>query len=225
MMRRWVTFMAITVLLSACAQRPLSMREQGALTGAALGAGTGALIGSATGKTGTGAAIGAGVGLLTGAIVGGAIEANRGEPPYTSAAPTQPPPTAMGQPTHQAGYPSPYQTSYPSPYQSSSPSPYQTANAPSTADPTIGQFVNGTRWRLEVFVDGNPEALEPSSAIRLNPQEARQHNLDLGPHRVIAQAYVETQFGTRMVGKYDRTIQVDPRGTGWTLRFGENDFR
>lgn len=216
-MRRWLIFIALTALLSACAQRPLSMREQGALTGAALGAGTGALIGSATGKTGTGAAIGAGVGLLTGAIVGGAIEANRGEPPYAAAVPAQPQPTAMGQPTHQAGYPSPYQTSYPS--------PYQTANVPSTPDPTIGQFVNGTRWRIEVFVDGNPEALESSSAILLNPQEARQHNLDLGPHRVIARAYADTQFGTRMVGKYDRTIQVDPRGTGWTLRFGEGDFR
>jgi hypothetical protein len=86
-------------------------------------------------------------------------------------------------------------------------------------------LVNGTRWRIEVFVDGNPEALESSSAIPLNPQEARQHNLDLGPHRVIARAYMDTQFGTRMVGKYDRTIQVDPRGNGWTLRFGENDFR
>ena len=207
-MRRWLTFIAIPVLLSACAQRPLSIREQGALTGAALGAGTGALIGSATGKAGTGAAIGAGVGLLTGAIVGGAIEANRGETPYTGAVPPQPQPTAAGQPSHQAGYPSPYQAG---------PSP--------SADPTVGQFMNGTRWRVEVFVDGNPEALESSSAILLNPQEARQHNLDLGPHRVIARAYVETQFGTRMVGKYDRTIQVDPRGNGWTLRFGENDFR
>lgn len=200
-MRRWLNLIALAVLLSACAQRPLSPREQGALTGAALGAGTGALIGSATGKAGTGAAIGAGVGLLTGAIVGGAIESHRGETPYPSGVPAQPQPTAPGQPSYQVGHPSP------------------------TTDPTVGQFVNGTRWRIEVFVDGNPDALESSSAILLNPQESRQHNLDLGPHRVIARAYVDTQFGTRMVGKYDRTIQVDPRGNGWTLRFGENDFR
>jgi hypothetical protein len=42
---------------------------------------------------------------------------------------------------------------------------------------------------------------------------------------VVAKALVDTQFGTRTVGRYDRTIQVDPRGSGWTLRFTEADFR
>lgn len=202
-MRSFISLIAALALLSACAQRPLSTREQGAVTGAALGAGTGALIGSATGNAGTGAAIGAGLGLLSGAIVGGAIENQRGEtagpPPVAS-----PRPSAATQPVQ----------------------PQATVDTPTTVtvDPTRGQFVNGTRWRLKVFVDANPKAVEAASAIVLNPQQTRQYNLDLGPHRVIAQAYVDTQFGTRTVGQYERTIQVDARGSGWSLRFTEADF-
>ncbi len=89
----------------------------------------------------------------------------------------------------------------------------------------MGQFVNGTRWRLEVFIDADSQAVQNGGGIVLNPQEARQHSLDLGAHRVIARAYVDTQFGKRPVGRYDRTIQIDPRGNGWTLRFTEADFR
>ncbi|MFQ5882415.1 MAG: glycine zipper domain-containing protein [Candidatus Methylomirabilales bacterium] len=207
-MRSFISFFAIIGLLTACAQRPLSTREQGALTGAALGAGTGALIGSATGKAGTGAAIGAGIGLLGGAIVGGAMENQRGETAYppTAPAPRSPQPGVSTQPVQpQASVATP---------------------TTSTVDPTVGQFVNGTRWRLKVFVDADPKAVETASAIVLNPQESRRHNLDLGRrHRIIAQASVDTQFGTRTVGQYDRTIQVDPRGRGWTLRFNEADFR
>lgn len=201
-MRKFIAFIAAVTLLSACAsQRPLSTREQGAVTGAALGAGTGAIIGSATGKAGTGAAIGAGLGLLTGAVVGGAIENQRGETAYPPAAPP-----GGSAPTTQP------QTGYPTP-------------TTVTADPTAGQFVNATRWRLEVIVDADPQALQSTSSLQLNPQESRQHSLDLGPHRVIATAMVDTQFGPRTVGRYDRTIQVDPRGSGWTLRFTEDSFR
>jgi osmotically inducible lipoprotein OsmB len=198
-MRKFTIVIAAVALLSACAQRPLTTQEKGAVTGAAIGAGAGALIGSATGKAGTGAAIGAGVGLLTGAIVGGAVENERA----------------------QAGYPPP------SPAVTPPPQPQASASTPAapTVDPTAGQFVNSTRWRLEIFVDSDPQATQSASVVLLNPQEARQFYLDLGPHRVIAQATVDTQFGTRTVGRYDRTIQVDPRGSGWTLRFTESDFR
>jgi hypothetical protein len=92
-------------------------------------------------------------------------------------------------------------------------------------DPTSGQFLNSTRWRLEVFVDTDPQVTPSGTPILLNPQESRQYSLDLGPHRVTARALVDTQFGPRTVGRYDRTIQVDPRGSGWTLRFTESDFR
>ncbi|MFQ5804445.1 MAG: glycine zipper domain-containing protein [Candidatus Methylomirabilales bacterium] len=204
-MRNFISLIAVLALLSACAQRPLSTREQGAVTGTALGAGTGAIIGSATGNAGTGAAIGAGLGLLTGAIVGGAIENQREERTY--------PPPAVGSTQSSA-------STLPGPSQARVATP-----TTATANPTVGQFVNGTRWRIKVFVDADSKAVEAASATVLNPQEARQHNLDLGSHRIIAQAYVDTQFGTRTVGRYERTIQVDPRGSGWTLRFTEADFR
>ncbi len=205
-MRSFISLIAVVALLSACAHRPLSTREQGALTGAGLGAATGAIIGGATGgSAGTGAAIGAGLGLLTGAIVGGAIENQGGE--------TANPPAVAGAP--QAGTAT-------QPFQSQARVATPTTV---TVDPTRGQFVNGTRWRLEVFVDADSTAVQSARGITLNPQETRQHNLDLGSHRVIARAYVDTQLGTRTVGRYDRTIQVDPRGSGWSLRFNEADFR
>jgi hypothetical protein len=199
-MRRLTVVIATVALLTACAQRPLTTQEKGAVTGAALGAGTGAIIGGATGSAGTGAAIGAGLGLLTGAIIGGAIENERGE---AAPAPTPRPVASTPAPT-QAGYP--------------------TATGP-TIDPTAGQFLNSTRWRLEIFVDADPQGTPGGTPILLSPQESRQYSLDLGPHRVVAKALVDTQFGTRTVGRYDRTIQVDPRGSGWTLRFTEADFR
>ena len=204
-MRSFISLIAALALISACAQRPLSTREQGAVTGAALGAGTGALIGSATGNAGTGAAIGAGLGLLTGAIVGGAIQNQRGERAYPPPAARSPQAAAVTQPVQ----------------------PQATVATPTTAtvDPTRGQFVNGTRWRLAVFVDANGTAVQNGGGITLNPQETRQYNLDLGSHRVVARAFVDTQLGTRTVGRYDRTIQVDPRGSGWNLRFNEADFR
>ncbi len=90
--------------------------------------------------------------------------------------------------------------------------------------PTTGQFVNGTRWRIEVFVDADTHALQSIPGIMLNPRETREHSLDFAPHRVTAWAYVDTQFGTRTVGWYDRTILVDPSATEWTLRFIEADF-
>ncbi len=204
-MRKVVSLIAIVVLLSACAQRPLSTREQGALTGAGLGAATGAIIGGATGgNAGTGAAIGAGLGLLSGAIIGGAIENQRGE--------TATPPPAGGSFNRGAAP------------QSVQPQGGITTPTTITADPTRGQFVNGTRWRLEVFVDSDPVTLQNARGVTLNPQETREHSLDFGAHRVIARAYVDTQFGTRTVGRYDRTLKVDPRGSGWTLRFTEGDF-
>ncbi len=203
-MRKLTVVIAAVALLGACAQRPLTTQERGAVTGAALGAGTGAIIGSATGSAGTGAAIGAGLGLLTGAIIGGAIENERAQ-----AAPLPPAPPVASTP-----YPAPTQPQ----------AGYPTAAAP-TVDPTSGQLLNGTRWRLEVFVDADPQVTPSGTAILLNPQESRQYSLDLGPHRVVARALVDTQFGTRTVGHYDRTIQVDPRGSGWALRFTEADFR
>lgn len=90
-------------------------------------------------------------------------------------------------------------------------------------DPTRGELVNDTPWTVQVYVDaaGTPD---PSPLV-LRPREVRPLSLDVGPHRILALAYVETQFGTRLAGKFDRTVHLDPRGTGWFLRFTELDFR
>ena len=210
-MRKLLSLVAALALLSACANRPLTSQEQGALTGAALGAAAGSLIAAGTGGNSVaGAAAGMGLGALTGAMVGGAMENKRAEADNTTASPD---PTATTPPE---------------------PMPAAEAEQPTagtfnpnaaTIDPTEGKFVNGTRWRVEIFVDTNPQDLESAASILLNPQESHPQNLDLGPHRITARAYVDTQFGTRTVGQYDRTVQVDPRGSGWTLLFTEGDFR
>ncbi|MFQ5656912.1 MAG: hypothetical protein ACE5G5_05180 [Candidatus Methylomirabilales bacterium] len=100
----------------------------------------------------------------------------------------------------------------------------QSVAAPN-ADPTVGRLINETRWRVEVFINADPDSLKTAPSMTLNPRDTRPSHLDLGPHRIIALAFVDTQFGTRMVGQYDRTVQVNPRGIGWSLRFTEGVFR
>jgi hypothetical protein len=48
-----------------------------------------------------------------------------------------------------------------------------------------------------------------------------------GPRRIVAHAYPVGQAGGEVVvGRFDRTIALDPqRVTGWFLRFREADFR
>lgn len=100
----------------------------------------------------------------------------------------------------------------------------QAVTAPNT-DPTVGKLINETRWRVEVFIDAEPNSLGITPSITLNPRDTRPAHLDFGPHRVIALAFVDTQFGTRIAGQFDRTIQIDPRGGGWSLRLTEGVFR
>lgn len=103
-----------------------------------------------------------------------------------------------------------------------SPPPALWAQAPA-GDPTRGELVNDTPWTLHVYLDaaGRPD---PPPLV-LGPREARPLSLDVGRHRILALAYVETQFGARLAGRFDRTLHLDPRGTGWFLRFTELDFR
>jgi len=113
--------------------------------------------------------------------------------------------------------------------QAQSPAPPRTASvqAPGqySGDPTRGEIVNATRWRIKVYIDVDPGRMDGASSLSLGPQESVPANLDIGAHRIVAQAFVDTQFGQRLVGKYDRTITVDPRASGWTVRLGDNDFR
>lgn len=205
-MKRIALIGMAALLFSACASGGLTTREKGTLGGAALGAATGAIIGSATGKAGTGALIGAGLGGLTGAVIGDQLQAVQQQGEHAGPVAATPPPSP---PTPQ---PQAAAVAVPGTY---------------TGDPTRGEFVNATRWRVSVFINPSDPARPESAQYQytLNPQQSAGANLDIGQHRIIAQAYVDTQFGPRLAGKYDRTIRIDPRSTGWSIRFTEGDFQ
>jgi hypothetical protein len=178
-----------SVALSGCATYDSAVP---ASTG--VGAAGGALIGYGLTGTGYGAAAGAGAGALAGALTGVAIDESR----RTSAPPPPPAPYYSSPPPQ-----------YPSAPQAYAPQP----------DPTQGEFLNNTGWRLEIFVDGGDEP------ISVNPRERYGLDLDVGAHHIEAYGYVGTRFGERAVGTYQRQINVDPRGTGWSMRFEERMFR
>lgn len=91
-------------------------------------------------------------------------------------------------------------------------------------DPTVGEFSNNTRWEVRVYVDIPTNDLERTPYLALGPYETAPANLDVGEHQLKAIAYVETQYGKRTVGRYERVINVDPRGRGWQVVFDEASF-
>ena len=210
-----------------------------AVLGALLGAGLGAGIGAAAGNAGIGAAIGAGSGALLGtgygsgagassaAMVQQRYDAEYGQCMYAAGnkVPGMVPPSAP-QMSALPPPPPPGTGSVPPPpgYGAAPPPPPQARVTP-PGDPTRGRIENATRWRVVVYIDQDPNNLGRAPLLTLNPNDALPQNLDIGTHRVMAQAFVETQFGTRLVGQYDRSVQVDPRSSGWNLRFTEGDFR
>lgn len=157
-----------------------------------VGAGAGALLGYGLTGSGYGAAAGAGAGALAGALTGVVIDESRRKREEQARAEAYQEPPPQYQPAPQA-----YATS---------------------TDPTEGQFLNDTRWRLEVYLDN---AGEP---VRLGSRQSYPIALDIGEHLVVAKAFVSTQFGERLVGTYDHTIYIDPKGSGWSLRFDESMF-
>ncbi len=197
-----------------------------AVLGTLLGAGLGAGIGAAAGNPGMGAAIGAGAGALGGTAYGtsaGAQSAGAVQRRYDA---------EYNQCMYAAGHkvagmppPPPRQAPPPPPSGYGPPPPGPQARMIPSGDPTRGQFQNGTRWRVQVYIDQDPGSLASAPFITMNPGDVAPQNLDIGVHRVVATAMVDTQFGPRSVGRFDRTIQVDPRGSGWSLNFGESDFR
>jgi hypothetical protein len=201
-----------------------------AVLGTLLGAGLGAGIGAAAGNAGVGAAIGAGSGALAGTAYGSgagagsaAMVQQRYDAEYRQcmyAAGNKVPGMAPPPGPRLSAPPPP-----PPPGYGSTPPPQQQARVTPSGDPTRGQIENATRWRVQVYVDQNPGAPGGAPSLTLNPGDVAPQNLDIGTHRVIAQAFVETQFGTRPVGQFDRSVQVDPRSTGWSLRLSEGDFR
>ncbi len=174
-------------------------------TGAAMGATTGAAAGAIIGRNVGGAAIGAILGGMAGAIIG----ETAAQSPYRSpqAAPPPPPPYPPSYPPVAAAPPPP--------------PPGVTVTAPQPGDPTKGIIVNGTRWEVHVFIDAAPG---PNPTLVLRPSESLPVNLDVGPHHVVARAYVDTQFGKRPVGTSDQALRVDARSSGWSIRFVEQSF-
>jgi hypothetical protein len=113
------------------------------------------------------------------------------QPPPPPGAPPPPPPTQWS-----------VVTAPPPP-----PPPGEQAVGPPAAppDPTRGVITNGTLWEIHVFVDQPPESPNP---LVLRPGADVSVVLDIGQHRIIAQAFVDTQLGRRLVGTFDRTLTI-----------------
>lgn len=65
---------------------------------------------------------------------------------------------------------------------------------------------------------------ESERCFVLTRRDGRIVALDIGKHRIVAQAFVDTQSGGRLVGTFDQILAVDPRAPGWTIRFFEANF-
>jgi hypothetical protein len=176
-------------------------------TGAVMGAGTGALVGAVTSgrHAGPNAVLGAVIGGLLGALVGETVAHQ--ETRAAAAAPpvVAPPPPPGGQWVVMAPPPPPPVGAVPAP----------------PPDPTRGVITNSTPWEVHVFVDAPPGSPGP---LVLRPGQSAPTALDIGKHRIVAQAFVDTQLGRRLVGTFDQILAVDPRAPGWTIRFFEANF-
>jgi len=204
----------ISLILIAALVLPACAEMTGAQKGAAIGAGTGAVAGAiignqVSGKGSTGAIIGALGGAAAGALIGDAMEKKPAGTQQGGQLYPVPPP---GQPGATPASPPPGQASVTVPGQYG-------------ADPTRGQFVNTTPYQLKVFVDVDPTRDSSVPYLTMNPNDVVPVNLDVGSHRVIAIATRDTQFGPRSVGRYDKQLRVDVRGSGWELRFRDADFQ
>ncbi len=178
--------------------------------GAIVGAGSGAVIGAVAGRGGKGAALGALIGGLLGALVGSEVAHSQTQA-VAATPPPPPPPSATIPPP-----PPPGQWAVVAPPPSGPP-----GAAGPTTDPTRGVITNSTPWEVHVFIDLPPGSPGP---LLLRPGNSVPVNLDVGKHRIVAQAFVDTQFGRRLVGTFDQILAVDPRAPGWTIRFFEANF-
>lgn len=192
--------MLALAVLAGCAEQTAK--------GTILGAGTGAFVGAASAKSPEGALLGAVIGGLLGAFVGESIahqetRAAAASPPPRTATPAPPPPP-------------------PGWAVVTAPAPVGPTGPPAPPpDPTRGVIANGTPWEIHIFIDQPPGSPGP---LVLRPSQSAPVNLDVGQHRIVAQAFVDTQFGRRLVGTFDRTLTVDPRAPGWTIHFFPANF-
>lgn len=91
-------------------------------------------------------------------------------------------------------------------------------------DPTAGVFINETPWRVRVQVDAQP-GLAEGAFLLLEPGQRQAVALDIGPHWVVAEAWVATQLGPRRAGRIEETLHIDPRRVGWRFRLQPQAFR
>jgi hypothetical protein len=187
------------VLLAGCAEQTAQ--------GTIVGAGSGAIIGAAAAKSGTGALLGAVIGGLAGALVGETVAHRQ----TAAAAPS--PPTAVPAPPPPGGQWSVVTVPPPPGGPVAPPGP--------PPDPTRGVITNGTPWEIQVFIDAPPGTPGP---LVLRRGDSAPVVLDVGQHRVVAQAFVDTQLGRRLVGTFDQILSVDPRAPGWTIHFFPTNF-
>ncbi len=203
--------------LSGCAE--MSGTQKGAAIGAGTGAVAGAIIGNQVGGNRPGHA---GTGAIIGALGGAAVGALAGDQYDRNKAASQPQPVPPPPP---AAYPSPPPSgAYPPP---PPPPPLASVTVPGqyAGDPTRGQIINSTPYRVQLYLDTDPARQPGAPAYTLNPSQMIPVNLDVGNHRVVAIATRDTQFGPREVGRLDRSIPINVRGSGWELRLSEGDFR
>jgi hypothetical protein len=201
--------------LSGCAG--MSGTQKGATIGAGTGAVAGAIIGNQVkgnrpGHAATGAIIGALGGAAVGALAGEQYDKKTAQD--VGALQDVPPPSPATTYPLAGAYPPP------PPSQASVTLPGQY-----NGDPTRGQIVNTTPYRVQLYLDTDPARHPGAGSYSLGPSESLPVNLDVGNHRVVAVATRETQFGPRTVGQVDRQLRVDVRGSGWELRLTEGDFR
>jgi hypothetical protein len=182
-------------LVALCAGCASGPRATGTLVGSTAGAAAGGLIGARLGKGGGNAAL---VGAGLGALLGMLIGDLAQQ--QQSDRPSAPPPSTRRSPT--------------------------STSSPAPRDPSKGEFINGTTWLVHVYIDpSDPENLDQATPILLRPVQRVSWGLDAGQYRIVARAYSEAQTGERLMGRFDRTIQVDTQRAGWFLEFGEEDFR
>lgn len=86
-------------------------------------------------------------------------------------------------------------------------------------------FVNATGWTVRVYINPDPNNVEATTPVVIPPNQVVPSNLDIGSHRIIARAYVNTQFGERLVGKFTKEIEIFEHRPGWFLKVQDDDFR
>ena len=189
--------LAGTLFVAGC-----TSTQSGTGAGAGIGAVIGALAGQAIGRNTTGTLIGAGAGALAGAMVGNTVgqakEQEETDARLRRIESRQASARPQGSPV--------------------------TGTGRHQSDPTSGQLTNATSWVIQVFIDREPSSAS-APTVTMNPGETRPLNLDIGQHRVVATALVQTQFGQRKVGRYDQIINVDPRQNGFQVQFTTRSFQ